>query len=271
MSLERKKAINQIILIVAVFLVLAGVKFWHESQEKPDPQTGCFEHIPGKIAILIDKTDALTFQTQIEVASRAMAAVNKYSKMGDLISVYEITQNSLSSLKPSFQMCRPKSKEESNELIEGGKKIDKDFKENFEKPLANLLSSITGKAQNSPIAEAIVDINLSNSMRDAKYGRIIIFSDLMQHSNNTSVYGCKNADIAINLFKSSRQGSSQRPIFNNIFVELHIIPRPKMTDQEVQCRDKFWVWFLGDMRGDNFGVERLDLPGSYGTTSSAIN
>ena len=52
--------------------------------------------------------------------------------------------------------------------------------------------------------------------------------------------------------------------FINTIVELHIIPRPKMTEQEVQCRDKFWLWFLGDMRGQDYGVQRLDLPGSYG-------
>jgi hypothetical protein len=42
----------------------------------------------------------------------------------------------------------------------------------------------------------------------------------------------KYPDSAINLFKASRQGSSQRPTFNNTIVELHIIPRPKMTESK---------------------------------------
>lgn len=264
MSLERKKAINKIIGMVSVFVVLGAVKVWQQTQEKPNPETNCYKHISGKMAILIDKTDIIPPQTQTEITVRALAAINEHSKMGDLISVYEITQDSLSSLKPAFQMCRPKSGSESNELTENSKKIDKDFKEKFEKPLADILAANTGQAQNSPIAEAIMDINLSTAMRDAEYGRILLFSDLMQHSSNVSTYGCNTSDSAINLFKASRQGSSQRPTFNNTVVELHIIPRPKMTDQEVQCRDKFWLWFLGDMRGQNYGVQRLDLPGSYG-------
>ncbi len=81
----------------------------------------------------------------------------------------------------------------------------------------------------------------------------------------------QNSDSAINFFKTSRQGSSQRPTFNNTVVELHIIPRPKMTELEVQCRDKFWLWFLGDMRGQDYGVQRLDLPGSYGVVVSTKN
>ncbi len=239
--------------------------------EKPNPETNCYKHISGKIAILIDKTDIIPPQTQTEIAARALAAINEHSKMGDLISVYEITQDSLTALKPAFQICRPKSGSESNELTENSKKIDKDFKEKFEKPLIDILSANTGQAQNSPIAEAIMDINLSTAMRDAEYGRIILFSDLMQHSSNVSTYGCNNPDSAINLFKASRQGSSQRPTFNNTIVELHIIPRPKMTEQEVQCRDKFWLWFLGDMRGQDYGVQRLDLPGSYGAVIPTKN
>ena len=129
MSLERKKAINKIIGMVSVFVVLGAVKVWQQTQEKPNPETNCYKHISGKMAILIDKTDIIPPQTQTEITVRALAAINEYSKMGDLISVYEITQDSLSSLKPAFQMCRPKSGSESNELTENSKKIDKDFKE----------------------------------------------------------------------------------------------------------------------------------------------
>ena len=77
--------------------------------EKPNPETNCYKHISGKIAILIDKTDIIPPQTQTEIAARALAAINEHSKMGDLISVYEITQDSLTALKPAFQICRPKS------------------------------------------------------------------------------------------------------------------------------------------------------------------
>lgn len=268
---SRKQATN--IYLVMGVLVIAVIAYAAiaSQREKPNPETNCYKHISGKMAILIDKTDIIPPQTQTEIQNRAWDAIQEHSKMGDLISVYEITQDSLSSLKPSLQMCRPKSGNESSELTENSKKIDKEFKEKFEKPLIEILSNNTGQAQNSPIAEAVMDINLSTAMRDAEHGRIILFSDLMQHSSNVSTYGCTNADSAINLFKASRQGSSQRPTFNNTVVELHIIPRPKMTESEVQCRDKFWLWFLGDMRGQDYGVQRLDLPGSYGAVIPAKN
>ncbi len=273
MSIERKKAIKQIMGIVVLFMALGAVKMWQDTQEKPNPKTNCYKHISGKMAILIDKTDIIPLQTQTEIQNRAWDAIQEHSKMGDLISVYEITQNSLQSLQPSFQMCRPKSGDDANEITGSPKKIDKKFKEQFEKPLMDILSNNTGQAQNSPIAEAISDINLSKNLRDAEYGRILLFSDLMQHSSNVSTYGCKSPDDAISHFKQSRQGSSQRPTFNNTIVELHIIPRPKMSETEVACRDKFWLWFFGDMRGEPEKIRliRNDLPGSYGAIISSKN
>jgi hypothetical protein len=89
--------------IVSVFAALGAVKVWQQTQEKPNPETNCYKHISGKMAILIDKTDIIPPQTQTEIAARALAAINEHSKMGDLISVYEITQDSLTTLKPSFK------------------------------------------------------------------------------------------------------------------------------------------------------------------------
>jgi hypothetical protein len=273
MTLSRQKATHVYFSIGFFVVAVMAYAAWSGQQEKPNPENNCFKHISGKMAILIDKTDIIPIQTQTEIQNRAWDAIQEHSKMGDLISVYEITQNSLQNLKPSFQMCRPKSGDDASELTENVKNIDKKFKEQFEKPLLNILSGNTGQAQNSPIAEAINDINLSKNLRDAEYGRILLFSDLMQHSSNVSTYGCKSPDDAISHFKQSRQGSSQRPTFNNTIVELHIIPRPKMSETEVACRDKFWLWFFGDMRGEPEKVRliRNDLPGSYGAIISTKN
>ena len=146
MSIERKKAIKQIMGIVVLFMALGAVKMWQDTQEKPNPKTNCYKHISGKMAILI-KTDIIPIQTQTEIQNRAWDAIQEHSKMGDLISVYEITQNSLQNLQPSFQMCRPKSGDDASELTENVKNINKKFKDQFEKPLLNILSNNTGQAQ----------------------------------------------------------------------------------------------------------------------------
>jgi hypothetical protein len=248
-------------------LLILGVIFyivWSSTLEKPDSESHCYKSIKGKMVIFIDKTDDIPLQTQEEIVQRAWSSIEKNTSEGDLVSVYEITQDSLSSLKPSFRMCRPRS--EGSILTENVKKIEASFKAKFEQPLLQILSHNTGIAQNSPIAEAVMDVSLSDNLRNSEQNRILIFSDLMQHSNNVSTYHCLSADIAIENFKKSRLGTTERPTFLNTIVELHVIPRLKINKNEVQCRNIFWNWFFGDMRGINYGVEIIDLPGSYGVT-----
>ena len=248
--------------VLSVFAVQAG-------KEKPDPATNCFRKIDGKIAVVLDKTDFIPKQTQDEIVKRAWDSIIKNAQAGDLISVYEITQKSLFDLKPVFSMCLPKMGKDSNELVENSRVLDVKFKESFEKPLLDVLSKNTGQAQNSPIAEAITDINLSDAMRDAEQGRILLFSDLMQHSSNVSTYQCKNAEVPIAQFRKSRQGSVEpRPLFKNVYVELHLIPRLGITELESKCRAIFWNWFFGNMETTGQakrGISMLDLPGAYGT------
>jgi len=271
-SVKDRAAIDKISYMALSLLVVFVVFFVLSSKEKPDPETNCFKKIDRKIAIVLDKTDYIPQQTQTEIAKRALRGVLENGKAGDLISVYEITQDSLHDLMPVFSMCLPKMGKDSNELIEKGEVLEKKFTEKFEKPLLDVLSKNTGQAQNSPIAEAIADINLSDAMRDAKQGRILLFSDLMQHSRNVSTYGCTDAKMPIAQFKKSRQGAVEpRPLFKNTYVELHVIPRLGITELEAKCRATFWNWFFGNMEASEnaeIGLSPVDLPGAYGSAIS---
>lgn len=259
-----------IAMIFCVFVGVIGHYVWSGQQEKPNAQDYCFKVIKNKVAIVIDKTDLIPVQTQEEIVKRSLTAIQKHTKVGDLVIVYEITQDSLFSLKPVFRMCRPQSGDDVSALNSNVNKVDRQFKNIFEKPLLEILSKNTGQAQNSPIAEAIADINLSDAMRDAEQGRIILFSDLMQHSSNVSTYKCQNAEVPIAQFRKSRQGAVEpRPLFKNVHVELHVIPRLGISELEAKCRATFWNWFFGNMEKTDqaqIGISMLDLPGAYGTT-----
>lgn len=261
-----------IIGCVLIFAVIISHKVWNDKQEKPNAKDYCFETIQNKVAIVIDKTDLIPVQTQGEIVIRSLAAIQKHTKVGDLVTVYEITQDSLSSLKPVFRMCRPQSGSDVSAFDSNVNKVDRKFKNIFEKPLLDVLSKNTGQAQNSPIAEAIADINLSDAMRDAEQGRILLFSDLMQHSSNVSTYKCQNAEIPIAQFRKSRQGSVEpRPLFKNTYVELHVIPRLGISELEAKCRATFWNWFFGNMEASEnaeIGLSPVDLPGAYGSAIS---
>lgn len=256
--------------IFCVFVGVIGYYVWSGQQEKPNAKDYCFKVIQNKVAIVIDKTDLIPVQTQEEIVKRSLTAIQKHTKVGDLVTVYEITQNNLTNLRPVFRMCRPKSGQDVSSVTNNVNKIERGFQENFEKPLLEVLSKNTGQAQNSPIAEAVADINVSDAMRDAEQGRILLFSDLMQHSSNVSTYKCQNAEAPIAQFRKSRQGAVEpRPLFKNVHVELHVIPRLGISELEAKCRATFWNWFFGNMEKTDqaqIGISMLDLPGSYGTT-----
>lgn len=267
-SVKDRAAIDKLSYMGLSLIIVLAVILFYAGKEKPDPETNCFKKIDRKFAIILDKTDFIPKQTQVEITKRAWHSIVENGQTGDLISVYEITQDSLSDLTPTFSMCLPKMGKDANEMVENGRVIDKKFKEKFEAPLLEIISKNTGQAQNSPIAEAITDINLSDAMRDVRQGRILLFSDLMQHSSNVSTYKCQNAAVPIAQFRKSRQGSVEpRPLFKNVYVELHVIPRLGITELDSKCRATFWNWFFGNMeRTDKakIGISMLDLPGAYG-------
>lgn len=267
-SVKDKAAIDKLSYMGLFLLIILVVILFQAGKEKPDPETNCLKKIDRKFSIILDKTDFIPKQTQVEITKRAWSSIAENGKAGDLVSVYEITQNSLSDLTPVFSMCLPKMAKDSNEIVDNGAVLDRRFKEKFEQPLLEALSANTGQAQNSPIAEAIADINLSEALRGVEQGRILLFSDLMQHSSNVSTYKCQSAQAPIAQFKKSRQATVEpRPRFKNIYVELHLIPRLGITESEVKCRATFWNWFFGNMESTGqakIGLSMLDLPGAYG-------
>jgi hypothetical protein len=64
---SRKQATNVYlgmgILIIGIIAYVAVAS----QQEKPNPETNCYKHISGKMAILIDKTDIIPPQTQTKL------------------------------------------------------------------------------------------------------------------------------------------------------------------------------------------------------------
>ena len=219
-----------------------------DRQNKRNKSTQCLDKIEQKHIFIIDKSSPMSLQTQEEIISRIKQQASEI-KREDFISIYQITSKSLAQLEPIFQVCKTDTNFEKNLL----QKVQTSIYSNFDNTLT------------SPLAEALLDINLSHHPMDAQRTNIYIYSDLLQNSQHLSLVRTTQLSDAINQFKASRLGGVQRPTFINTFVYLHIIPRTQLSEQLVKNRNGFWIWFFGDMRGDrqSYGLERHDLPGSY--------
>ncbi|NNG81416.1 hypothetical protein [Acinetobacter sp. ANC 5378] len=248
--IKNQKSLFSIMLISILILIVINMVLFYQfdRQNKRNESTHCLDQVEHKHIFIIDKSSPMSLQTQEEILSRIKQQISRIQQE-DFILVYQITSDSLMQLKPIFQAC----------------KTDANFEKNLLQKARTSIYSNFDNTLTSPLAEALLDINLSHYQMDAQRTNIYIYSDLLQNSRHLSLAQTPQLSDAIEQFKATRLGGIQRPTFINTFVHLHIIPRAQLTEQLVKNRDGFWIWFLGDMRGDrqSYGLERHDLPGSY--------
>lgn len=258
-TLSRKDRIGYAV-IAAVVLGFVGLIFLNYvlSNKGSTDERGCTGSVTYKTAILIDRSDETPLQTIDEIISRTLRAVEADVRENELISIFKITDSAQTSLKPVFVACKPKS--DGNELYENRKTIQNKFRDEFLKPLKLALAEPANISESSPLAEVITDLSLSEYL-DSEKARLIVFSDMMQNSNNLSLYACQSRQEAVAYFREQRAGALERPSFKNLQVILHVVPREGMARPTVQCRDGFWAWFLGDNEGNDAGVDQKYLPG----------
>lgn len=243
-------------------LIIGGVlggNAYLKMQPKQNAGDGCFKVIERKTVILLDHSEDVTEQTKVEVMARATHFVDSLVQTGDLVSVFSVSDLSKRNLQPQFMRCKPKA--EGNSFVENARSVEKKFKQVFEIPLREVFDSKITGSRESPIAQALIDLSLSEYLRGAKRANLVVFSDMIENTKNFSMYNCKSMESGLSDFKKSRAGAVQRPTFENVSVYLNIVPRQKVSPQAIRCRDAFWAWFFGDNTGVSAKLLRDDLPG----------
>jgi hypothetical protein len=258
-SLSRKDKHGLVLIgaVLAALLALFAVNYQLSNKPKAD-ERNCIVPVTDKTVILIDRSDDTPTQTLDEIVARIKDYVATRAAQNELISIFEITPTSRTRLSPVFSSCLPQK--DGNDLYQNRRAIQKFFEERFEAPLDAALAKPPSRSNTSPISEVITDLAASEHL-NAAHSRLMVFSDLMQNSDNTSLYGCTSSSDAIAHFRQKRAGAIERPTFKNTSVELHVIPREGIGEATVACRNGFWAWFFGDNEGDGAGLELKPLPG----------
>lgn len=252
---------KQGIMLIAAVVVLLGSIFAYKmhltSRPKPDAQN-CVDPVVRKSAFVLDQSDSIPEQTSVEIMRRLREAIDKDVQENELVTIFQVTDKSRTELRPIFSKCKPKR--DGNELTENIRMIQKKFKSEFVEPLDEALSNPPPKSSSSPIGEILIDLSLTGFLSGEK-NRLFVFSDLMQNSNNTSLYDCQSAGQAIAEFRAKRAGAVERPTFRNTAVSLNFIPREGIEKSALACRNGFWNWFFGDTEGPNASLTPTYLPG----------
>jgi hypothetical protein len=239
--------------IVASNAILSG-------RPSRDNQTLCIGEPRSGTVIVLDRTDGLSLQTQNEVQARVEAFVSNSVAVGDLVSVFTIDDLSRQRLEPRFSYCKPPGS--GNAAYENPRAIARQKRERFDEPLAKILKDPVGTTQESPIAEALIDLSQSVYLNRPEGANLLVFSDMLENAQAVSIYRCTSGEFAVSSFKAARAAALQRPRLVNVDVEIHVIPRAGVSAEAVGCRDYFWNWFFGNRAGKRSGFSAPNyLPG----------
>ena len=253
-----KKGAVLIASVVGVVLAIVGIKFAIGTPAKPGAD-GCIGKVTANTVIVLDHSETLTEQTRNEIAARALAHVREKSLTNERVTVFNVSDLSKKSLVPAFSRCKPP--ETGNRGYEGTSGIEKAFKRDFIEPLQAVLRTAPVNGKESPIAQALVDISLTQYLRGER-NSLLVFSDMLEHTSKFSLYTCIDSKKAVAAFRESRKGGQERPQFRHTSVSLNMIPRLDVSKPTLKCRDQVWEWFFGDNEGAGARSNIDYLPGA---------
>lgn len=253
------------VLLIGVFFVF---KLSQDNKLKPRADN-CVGIVTANTVIVLDHSDQITKQTREEIEARAMTYILDKVQPNERVSVFTVSDLSKQALAPLVSRCRPP--DNGNRLVENTRLLHKRFVESFEKPMRQALSIAPTNSNESPIAQAVTDISLSQYLR-GKTNTLLVFSDMLENTPKFSLYRCPSATTVVSLYRDSRKGAQERPIFQNTNISLNFIPTLGQSKEVLSCRNQLWNWFFGDNSGSNAGLTIDYLPGGTlaGTPTTGV-
>lgn len=251
-----------LIACVGIVLLALGVgKAVLGSKPKPGLDN-CVGSESANTVIVLDRSQGIATQTLNELVARAMAAIAA-AQENERISIFTVTSDSRRSLEPILSLCKPPK--QANRLVEDVKRVQALYQDRFERPIRKSLEQPVGESAESPIAQVLTDLSVSKFLR-ADRNRLLIFSDMLEHTSRFSLYKCTAQDEVVSVYRQSRAGGVERPTFRNTSVSVNYIPRRPRTDislsrETLRCRERLWTWFFGDNSGPDAGLTTDYLPG----------
>jgi len=193
-------AVIAVALVVGIIIVMTTLR-----PTQLDPQTACPQAGPGAVtAIIVDTSDPLVEHQQEALKKLAdsltnpkFAAHELHVPRGHLLAIYEV-----SSPKPKrlFHHCNPGDPEtrSTGEKLTEGKILSQARWRQFKSALKKAFPDVTQSAPQTPLIETIhfvrhAEFPPSSVLRDGgtHAGRIVIISDLLQHTDKLSYFGTR--------------------------------------------------------------------------------
>ena len=249
------------VLLVAVgitVLCLLGGSLWlRYGRPAADAETFCPAAGPVTVtAVLVDATDPFT-PVQAEAVRRRVDEVIDSVPTGGAFELYAVAPTEFTPLDPLVALCNPGRADETNVWTSNPRRVGLRWRDRFAAPLEDALArGLHGDAaRSSPILEFLQSLAVtafSGRGRTGKPHRLVLVSDLLQHSQVLSLY--KGIDRR---FLDSPGFARSRPDLADAEVQILYINR--VTSRPLQGADhlRFWLDLLAAAGGRVTQVDRL--------------
>ena len=246
----------------AVLAVAALVIFRAIADPAPrDPVTLCPEDGPSQVtAIFVDTTDRVGSTSREDILGRLDDLVSD-SQPDEMMLVYDTSWSPTKTVVPLLTVCNPGDPDAADPLISSPELIRQRLEDYFKRPLAKLFEELLDaeEATVSPLMETIQAISVTVLARQ-RYAdvpkRVILISDLMQHSKHLSLY---RDPLNYDAFAQTAGAEALRTNLQNVLVRILFVPRRAHSRLGNTIRlIEFWERWIDSQRGELERASRID-------------
>ena len=255
-SRDSGKKLIGILLIFAVTGVLIGLGVL-----RPDPETrdelGCLidQSPPTLLSVLIDSTDTINERTarqaQIEIKKEILALQDN-----SRVELYQISPDG-GHISALFKGCKPPTGKNADALTQNAQLMKSKFEEYasvFDQALHSLLKQ--SPADQSPIIESIQSVAIEMSSVDSESKRIVVISDLIQHSKRLSFY--RQSPAISDYENTQKKVGGGFADLRGTSIRFMVIPRALPNGSKSDLK-RFWMDWIrrGDVEKSRSSIEDL--------------
>lgn len=260
---KRDDRLGKLLLAIAVGAAASiGYFYWQAIQAHVplDDQTLCPTSGAESItAVLIDRTDAFNPVQQAEIRKRLEDIKRDVPKHG-AIEVYVVAPVVKAVLSPEIKVCNPGNPEDVSKWTDNQRMAERLWRSRFADKLDQVFASAVSSAEtsSSPIMESIQSLAITAfSDRDAQLRekRLIIVSDMLQHSGVASVYK------GVPSFEQFRNGAAFRQLRSDLHdarVDLLLVRRETAKAVQGKALVEFWQKFIKESNGILTAVDAVE-------------
>ena len=256
--------VGGVALLALAALAVAAMLLLRPDAVARDEETMCPESGPSRItAILVDTTDRVASVSRADILGRLDDLVEN-SETDEMIVAYESQPISEAvgsgPLEALLTVCNPGDPDEASELTRSPALIRRRLEERYRRPLERVFQDLLDRLQapETPLMEnvqAIAVTQFSRNRYDGLSKRLVLVSDLLQHSDNLSFYGGL-PDYAS--FSRSPGADALRTDLNGVEAEILLIQREVHESLGGARRViAFWERWMADQGGQITRVRRI--------------